>query len=106
ALERRVPERLGVDRCDDDASARRPSRCGLGRDFAEQVREVARMASRPAARGGGIVRALRAQIDVGSRHPPQLETAGPAYLLEIEVPLVAGVALVAAPDLHRGAGIP
>src|SRR5439155_18291394 len=33
-------------------------------------------------------------------------TAWPAYLVELEVPLVAGVALVAAPDLHRGAGIP
>src|SRR3989475_11618704 len=39
-------------------------------------------------------------------HPPQLEAARPADLVELEVRFVARVAVVPAPDLRGGAGVP
>src|SRR5207247_7863666 len=39
-------------------------------------------------------------------HPPQLEAARPADLVELEVRFVARVAMVPAPDLRGGAGVP
>src|SRR2546429_2724767 len=53
-----------------------------------------------------LVRSLRAQVDVGSAHTPQLQTARPADLVELEVPFVAWIPLVPAPDLHGRARIP
>ena len=56
---------------------------------------------RPVERDRGIVRLLVAEIHVRAGHPPELEAAGPAHLVELEVRAVAGVALEAAPYLHR-----
>src|SRR5947209_3440437 len=70
-----------------------------GRDARQQRREMTAMLTHPAERRGGLVSPLRSEIHVGAGHAPQLEPAGPADLVELEVPLVARVAMVAAPDL-------
>src|SRR5207248_9609590 len=100
ALEPPVTEQLGIERRDDDLfCAPAPLRL-LGRDTGEQVREMTAMLTDPAERRGGFVRPLRPQIHVGTGHAPKLEPAGPADLVELEIPLVARVAVMAAPDLH------
>src|SRR2546422_529218 len=77
----------------------------LGRDPRQKVRKGAAIPPPPPERGGGLVRPLRPQIYVGARPPPQLQPAGPADLVELEIPLVARIAVVAAPDLHRRSGV-
>src|SRR5205085_10151977 len=101
-LEPPMSEQLGVERRDDDSRA---VLLLLLRDALEQVGEVRRVTLHTVERRVRLIRTLRAQVDVAAAHAPQLQTARPADLVEFEVPLVARVALVAAPDLHRGAGI-
>src|SRR5881275_1808567 len=96
SLEPPVSEQLGVERRDDDTGAVLPL---LLRDALQQVGEMRRVICRAIERCARLVRSLRAQVDVGSAHPPQLQTARPADLVELEVRLVAGVALMPAPDL-------
>src|SRR5438105_12042562 len=94
--------------CQSEACARSSSRAALLlllRDALEQVGEVRRVTLHTVERRVRLVRTLRSQVDVAAAHAPQLQAARPADLVELEVPLVARVALVAAPDLHRGAGI-
>src|SRR3989441_2137390 len=69
------------------------------------MHEVGGMLFRPLVRHRRLVGALPAQVHVRTAHAPQLQAAGPADLVELEVPLVARVALVPAPDLHRGARV-
>src|SRR2546422_10467424 len=57
-------------------------------------------------RGRRLVWALGAEVYVPTAHPPQLEAARPADLVELEVRFVARVAVVPAPDLRGGAGVP
>src|SRR5881296_1487229 len=56
-------------------------------------------------RGPRVVGALGAEVYVSAAHPPQLEAARPADLVELEIRFVARVAVVPAPDLRRGAGV-
>src|SRR2546422_8665452 len=67
--------------------------------------EVGGMPHRPLVRDGRLVRALAAQVHVRAADAPELQAAGPPDLVKLEVPLVAGVALVSAPDLHGRAGV-
>ena len=101
ALEPPVPEELGVERRHDHALAvlrlARP-RC--------RPSSRAKCSACPRARAAaalGVVGLLVAQVDAGAGHPPELEAAGPAHLVELEIRTVAGIALEPAPDLHRGA---
>src|SRR5213594_64755 len=57
-------------------------------------------------RGRRLVGALGAEVYAPAAHPPQLEAARPADLVELEVRFVARVAVVPAPDLRGGAGVP
>src|SRR2546427_12543045 len=57
-------------------------------------------------RGRWLVGALGAEVHAPTAHPPQLEAARPADLVELEVRFVARVAVVPAPDLRGGAGVP
>src|SRR5438128_4587652 len=57
-------------------------------------------------RGRWLVGALGAEVYAPAAHPPQLEAARPADLVELEVRFVARVAVVPAPDLRGGAGVP
>src|SRR2546426_10782001 len=57
-------------------------------------------------RGRRLVWALGAEVYVPTAHPPQLEAARPADLVELEVRFVARIAVVPAPDLRGGAGVP
>src|SRR6266568_7522774 len=57
-------------------------------------------------RGRRLVWVLGAEVYVPTAHPPQLEAARPADLVELEVRFVARVAVVPAPDLRGGAGVP
>src|SRR5206468_9673797 len=50
-------------------------------------------------------RALPAEVDVGARHAPQLEAAGPADLVKLEVRPIPRIPEMPAPDLHRRARI-
>src|SRR2546426_1939149 len=106
-LEPPVPEQLGIERRHDDGVSPPPTVCTLfHRDALEQLREVRGVTPRPLERGRRLVGALRAQVHVSAADAPQLETARPADLMELEVPFVAGVAVVPAPDLRRGARVP
>src|SRR5712692_8364069 len=67
--------------------------------------EVGGMPLRPLVRGRRLVRTLPAQVHVCATDAPELQAAGPTDLVELEVPFVAGVALVPAPDLHGRAGV-
>src|SRR6266542_4140006 len=69
------------------------------------MNEVGGMPLRPLVRHRWLVGTLPAQVHVRAADAPELEAARPADLVELEVPFVAGVALVPAPDLHRGAGV-
>src|SRR3989449_5258187 len=57
-------------------------------------------------RGRWLVGALGAEVYAPAAHAPQLEAARPADLVELEVRFVARVAVVPAPDLRGGAGVP
>src|SRR2546427_2823549 len=63
------------------------------------------MPHRPLVRRRRLVRTFAAQVHVRAGDAPQLQAAGPTDLVKLEVPLVAGVALVPAPDLHGRAGV-
>src|SRR2546422_866743 len=69
------------------------------------MNKVGSMSPRPLVRDRRLVRAFPAQVYVRAADAPQLEAPRPADLVELEVPLVARVALVPAPDLHGGAGV-
>ena len=101
-LEPPVPEQLSVERGHDHAVP--PLRLATG-DRAEQSGEVVRVSARVVERQPGIVRLLGAEIHAGTAHSPELEAAGPAHLVELEVDTVAGIAFESAPHLHRGAGV-
>src|SRR5207245_11469515 len=104
-LEPPVPEQLGIERRHDNGVSL--AVCTLfHRDALEQLREVRGVPPCPLERGRRLVGALRAQVHVSAADAPQLETARPADLMELEVPFVAGVAVVPAPDLRRGARVP
>src|SRR5215472_4161842 len=55
--------------------------------------------------GGGDVGHLVADVDAGTGDAPITVTAGPALLVEVEVVLVAGVAVLSGPDLQAGARV-
>ena len=105
ALEPPVAEELGVERRDDDALAtlalagRRCRRAGARSGPRAPAR--ARRRLRPGRRA-----ACRPDPRCGAGHPPELESAGPAHLVELEVRAVARVALEPAPDLHGRARVP
>src|SRR3989454_1181796 len=106
-LEPPVPEQLGIERRHDDGVSPPLAVCTLlHRDAFEQLREVRGVTPRPLERGRRLVGALRAEVHVGTADAPQLEAARPADLMELQVPFVAGVAVVPAPDLRRGARVP
>ena len=87
---------------------RRPGRMSpldvLGR-FVQHADEVIRMTGDRGAGGRRVVPLLAAQVHRASSHPPQSQAVGPADFVELEVPLIAGIALGARPDLPRGARI-
>ena len=56
-------------------------------------------------RAVGMVGSLVAQIDLGTGHLPIAMSAGPAFFVEVEIRSLAGISLVAAPNLHTGSGI-
>ncbi len=87
-----VTEELGVEGCGDHASV--PGR-------SEQVRKVGGLLLDPMRRVSRLVRPFPAEINVGSAHPPELEAARPADLVEFEIGFIARVAMLSAPDLHR-----
>src|SRR3989454_6594202 len=78
----------------------------LHRDALEELDEVGRVTPGALERGRGLVGALGAEVHVPTAHAPQLEATRPADLVELEVPFVARVAVVPAPDLRGGAGVP
>src|SRR3989449_7229147 len=69
------------------------------------MNKVGSMSPRPLVRDRRLVRAFPAQVYVRAADAPELEAARPADLVDLEVPFVARVALVPAPDLHGGAGV-
>src|SRR5207253_5131212 len=99
-LEPPVTEQLGIERRPDN-----PAPVGLLREGLEQMNEMGGMPPRPLVRHRRLVGAFPAQVYVRAADAPQLEAARPADLVELEVPFVARVALVPAPDLHGGAGV-
>src|SRR5256885_6185227 len=102
-LEPPVPEQLRIEWRHDDAF---PSPVGLLlRQALEEMNEVGGMPHRPLVRRRRLVRTFAAQVHVRAGDAPQLQAAGPTDLVKLEVPLVAGVALVPAPDLHGRAGV-
>ena len=99
SLEPPVTEELGVEGCYHHALAILRL---TGGDVGEQVCKMIGVPAGAIRGGVRVVGLLLAQVDAGPAHPPELESAGPAHLVEFEVPLVAGIALEPAPDLHRG----
>src|SRR2546430_7509861 len=71
SLEPPVSEQLGVEGRDDDSRAV-PSL--LLRDAVEQVGEVRRVTRHAVERRARLVWALRAQVNVGAAHAPQLRS--------------------------------
>src|SRR5438093_7082534 len=69
------------------------------------MNEVGGMPHYPLVRRRRLVRTFAAQVDVRAADTPELQAAGTTDLVKLEVPLVAGVALVSAPDLHGRAGV-
>src|SRR5438445_6424018 len=66
---------------------------------------MVRMLSGGRAGGGRVVALFAAEVDGASGHTPQPQAVGPADLVELEVPLVARIALRARPHLTRGTRI-
>ena len=98
----------------------RTARCRTGATTTPSRVAAARSAAMPSSRSREVLRhgrgrgprprrgsygCLGAEVDAGPGHPPELEPAGPADLVELEIRAVAGIALVAAPHLHRGSRI-
>src|SRR5690349_19510239 len=98
-----MSEQLCVEGRRDPAGAVRSL---AARDGTEQVGEVRCVLRGALGRGSRLVRALVAEIDVRPAHTPELQPARPADLVELEVPLVAGIPLVTAPNLGGGARVP
>src|SRR5512134_3012211 len=98
-----VAEQFRIERRDDDAAGRAGPAAG---DPGEQAGEMGRVAGGPVSRHWGLVGTLVPEVRPGSGDPPELEATRPADLVELQVPLVARVPLLAAPYLERGAGIP
>src|SRR5260221_12879361 len=97
-----MSKQLRVERRHDDAVPL----FGLPfRETLEQMLEMRGVIRRALEGDAGLVGTLGAQVYVRTAHLPELEAAGPADLVELEVRLVARVPLVPAPDLHRGARI-
>ncbi len=103
ALEPPVPEELGIERGDDDLA---PLVALAGGDLRKELREMIGVAAGAIDRGFPVVGLLGAEIHVAAGHPPELEAAGPAHLVELEVHPVAGIALEPAPHLHRRPRVP
>ena len=98
-----MTEELGIERNGDDPLA---TLALARRDLAQQSGEVLGVLARAAARRGGVVGLLAAEVHVAAGDAPELEPAGPAHLVELEIRPVAGIALISAPYLHRGARVP
>src|SRR5438105_9232809 len=106
-LEPPVPEQLGVEwRYHHVPLPVLASRHRLGkRNSPQQLHEVRRVIGGAAARGGGIIGLLLAEVHPVARHTPKLETARPADLMELEVGAVSRISCMAAPHLERRHGI-
>src|SRR5207245_9394836 len=101
-----VPNRRGGDGRHDAAFTALCPCARPHRDALEELDEVGGMAPGALERGRRLVGALGAEVHAPTAHPPQLEAARPADLVELEVGFVARVAVVPAPDLRGGAGVP
>jgi hypothetical protein len=98
-----VSEELGIERGDDHAG--RSSGLLVCGDPSDEVGKVSPVVTDLAEGGSRFVGALRPKVHIRTRHAPQLQATGPTDLVELEVPLVAWVAVVPTPDLHRRLGI-
>src|SRR4029077_19701179 len=90
ALEPPVSEELGIERDRDHAIG--TGRVGR-RDPAEERSEVPGVSVGLAPRDPRIVPLLAPEIDAVARPPPELEPAGPADLVELEILAGAGIAV-------------
>jgi len=103
ALEPPVAEELGVEgRAEDGRDG--VVEAGLER-LVDEMDEVGGV--RFDALGGllRVVGLLVSHADFGAGDAPVAMTAGPAFLVEVEVDAVAGVAGVSGPDLEAGVGV-
>ena len=103
AFEPPVAEELGVEGRGEDG---RDGIVHAGVDgFPDEMDEVGGVGLGALGGAGGIVGLLVGHVDVGAGDGPVAMTAGPAFLVEVEVVAVAGIAEVAGPDLGTGAGV-
>ncbi len=73
----------------------------VGRNAPKEMSKVVGVIPRSARGCIGVIGLLLAQVNTGASHPPQLESARPAHLMKLEIPLIAGISLESTPDLHR-----
>src|SRR5436190_4226724 len=100
AFEPPVPKELRVEGGGHDAVTRLAAGAHR-RGFSEDTGKMVRVGT-----GGGlcslwVVLSFGAEVDLRPCHAPQPQAVGPANLVELEIPLVAGIALRTAPDLSR-----
>src|SRR6185503_19019996 len=96
ALKPPVAEQLGVERGRHNrVGARAPAR----RRLAQHAGKMSGVIARAAQRRLRVVLLLGAEIHAGTGDAPEPESVRPANLVELEVPFVAGIALITAPDL-------
>ena len=99
ALEPPVAEELGVvgrghDRLTVDAFA--------GEGVGDQLHEVIGVRLHLFHRGPRLVHLLLSEIAARVRDAPEPEAAGEVLLVEFEIVVLTGIAVLAAPDLHSG----
>ena len=103
AFEPPVAEEFGVEGSAEDGRD-----CLVEAGFEGFVDEIDEVGGVRFGALGGLLRViglLVAHVDVGAGDAPVAVTAGPAFFVEVEVDLVAGVAGFAGPDLEAGAGV-
>src|SRR5579872_360623 len=95
-----VSEQLGVERTAEDAGL--PCLVRMAREHAaDECREVGRVRARPFPGPLRHVDLLVGEVALRMRDPPEPEPAGKVALVKLEVPLVARIPRVPAPDLER-----
>src|SRR6266568_2590566 len=104
AFEPPVPEQLRVEWGGHDALARLAAGARR-RGFSQHTGKMVRVVTGGGLCGLWVVLPLGAEIHLRAGHTPQPQSVGPANLVELEVPLVAGIALRPAPDLSRRARV-
>src|SRR4051794_7465570 len=83
-----VTEELSIEWCDDHSF---PVGALTLRNAFQQMTEVIGVSPRTIACHLGVIRLFVSQIHAGTSYPPELESARPSHLVELEIPLIAGV---------------